>query len=110
MKTKQHTRLCSNDSIEPYFNTILGHQDMVSVSAELPAIDQTPAVQEEVEVAVPLERDFLYCDFSKFVSKTITKKLEMLISDSAFLAGPEIPWLWIFLGRSTKQPNFENIE
>jgi hypothetical protein len=41
--TKQRTLLCSNDNTKPYFNTILGQQDMVSVSAKFLAIYQTPA-------------------------------------------------------------------
>ena len=47
---KQRTLLPLNDNIQPNVNSSIGQQDMVSISAEFPAIDQTAANQEEVEV------------------------------------------------------------
>ena len=101
---------CPNYNIELYFDDTFGHQDVISIPAELPSINQTPEDCKEFEVTVSLIRDFLHQNSGKSVTKTITNNLGMSISDSAFLAGPKIPWLWISLGRLTEQPNFENVK
>ena len=83
---------------------------MVRISTELPAINQTPPSREKVEVDGPLARDSFIVTVVSWFPKQSKTTFWISILDSGFLAGPDIPWPRILLGRSTKQPVFENVE